>query len=227
MPADCGRRPRHIQLYRTSALRVLGQQNAQLGYFWPGACRRAAARPQRHLPPLVPSRTTHPLERPLVMLRSPYGRTKHWRSLRDETGDTIGTYDAEQAPAGARPSCACCAAGDAAPARLGTCRWSCTRCTGWTARARDINGIELSISLGEAAADAPSASERAAVSFLRLFGLDEDAPSDRLDLAQIWQPSPGGQQIGEQQPSAARSSSPRRTAVLEPAASPAGLSPCR
>jgi hypothetical protein len=65
----------------------------------------------------------------------------------------------------------------------------------------DIGDIQLSISLGEASGGRSFREVNGRqISFLRLFGLDEDAPSDRLDLSQVWQPGSAGADASGEQP---------------------------
>jgi hypothetical protein len=196
-----------IQLYRDERLSpTSGQDNAQLGYFLanatpPGGGPRHSGTFRR----LIPEQdyTVH-ASGLWVMLRSPLrGEEALALSYITETGDTIGSYDAERTPPGVTPELLLLR-GPATQHQPGTATWPMELHQVYrldSSSEVDPGDIELSISLGEAAGGRSFRDVNGRqVSFLRLFGLDEDAPSDRLDLAQLWQPGRGAGDVGGQQP---------------------------
>jgi cell surface protein SprA len=195
-----------IQLYRDERLSpASGQQSAQLGYFLanatpPGGGPRHSGTFRR----LIPEQdyTVHSSGL-WVMLRSPLRADEALAlSYVTESGDTIGTYDAEQAPAGVTPELLLLR-GPVTQHQPGTGTWPMELHQVYRLDSSsdvDASDVELSISLGEAAGGRTFRDVNGRqVSFLRLFGLDEDAPSDRLDLAQVWQPGQGGEDASGQQ----------------------------
>ncbi|NJD09549.1 MAG: hypothetical protein FIB01_03555, partial [Gemmatimonadetes bacterium] len=199
-----------IQLYRDERLSpTSGQQNAQLGYFLaeavpPGGGLRHSGTFRR----LVPEQdyTVHSSGL-WIMLRSPLRADEALAvSYITESGDTIGTYNAEQTPPGGKLPELRLLRAPVTQHQPGSGTWPLERHQVYrldSSSDGEPGDIRRSISLGEAAGGRTFREVNGRqVSFLRLFGLDEDAPSDRLDLAQIWQPGAGGgaQQAGDQQP---------------------------
>ena len=111
-----------------------------------------------------------------------------------EAGDTVGTYNPERIyRAGGRPRLRMLKATSAQhqPGRptWGTEMRQVYRVT--SAGDVDPGSVELSISLGEESAGRTFARRPNGddLSYLRLFGLDEESPSERLDESQIYRPA--------------------------------------
>src|SRR5690606_15803238 len=127
-----------------------------------------------------------------IMLRSPLRPDEALAtSFVTQSGDTIGTFDAERAPAGVTPELLLLR-GATTTHQPGSATWPMElhqvyRLDG--SSEVDPARIELLVTLGEAAGGSRFREVNGQqVSFLRLFGLDEDAPVDQLDQAQIFQP---------------------------------------
>jgi hypothetical protein len=202
-----------IQLFRQESHAFGGSQMGQPGYFQANATAVSAsgADTTRHsgiFKLLTPNEDyqVHP-SRLWLMLRQPLGQNEALAiAYVTETGDTVGTLDAERAI-------------DGTP----TLRLLRGPATGslhqpgqptWPHEVRQVyrldssNGVErssvdLRISLGELSGGITYRNLPAAagtISFLQLFGLDEDAPREQIDGARIYQPAIGA--FGEANPDA-------------------------
>jgi hypothetical protein len=184
-----------IQLYRDERPSFANpEQQAQLGYFLAEAVAvDGALRHRGQFRRLLPGEDylVHPSGL-WVMLRSPL---RHDEALAvayaTEAGGVVGTLDAERAPASAPPTLLLLR-GPSTIHQPGQATWRYEmhhvyRIDGSTGV--EPSSISLEISLGEHAAGATfKTAPSGAVTLLRLFGLDEDAPADRLDEAHVFQP---------------------------------------
>lgn len=124
-----------------------------------------------------------------------------------ESGDTVGTIGAEQAPAGVLPQLRLLRA----PASQhqpglpngGTWKYEMHQVYRLDSSSNvELSSVDLQISLGELSGgvthrEGPGGQ----ISFLKLFGLDDEAPFEKLDMAQIYQPAQSGfGQIGQNAP---------------------------
>ena len=111
-----------------------------------------------------------------------------------EAGDTVGTYNPERIyRAGGRPRLRMLKA-TSAQHQPGRPTWRTEMRQVYRVTASedvDPGSIELSISLGEESAGRTFARRANGddVTYLRLFGLDEETPSERIDESQIYRPS--------------------------------------
>ncbi|HUF69212.1 MAG TPA: cell surface protein SprA [Longimicrobiales bacterium] len=127
-----------------------------------------------------------------IMLRSALRRDEALAiAYLTESGDTVGTLNAEQSPPGTVPVLRLLRS-PAATHQPGSPTWDLEmhqvyRVVG--SSGLDPGSLQLTISLGDIVGgqtfrEAPSGQ----VTYLRLFGLDEDAPAERVDGAQVFQP---------------------------------------
>ncbi len=111
-----------------------------------------------------------------------------------QTGDTVGTYNPERVHrAGERPKLRLlkASAGNHQPGRP-TWRTEMRQVYRVSASSDIAPGsVRLSISLGDAEAGRAFARRRTGedITYLRLFGLDEEAPRDELDVSQLYVPA--------------------------------------
>ena len=111
-----------------------------------------------------------------------------------EAGDTVGTYNPERIyRAGGRPRLRMLKA-TSAQHQPGRPTWNTEMHQVYRVTSSgdvDPGSVELSISLGEESAGRTFARRPNGedLTWLRLFGLDEEAPSDRLDESQIYRPA--------------------------------------
>jgi hypothetical protein len=109
-----------------------------------------------------------------------------------ESGDTVGSVNAESAPAGTTPRLRLIRGASAAH-QPGSATWPLEmRQVYRVDGVADIDAanVQLRISLGELSAGRTFrdvSGQR--VQFLRFFGLDNDAPSDRVDAARVFRPA--------------------------------------
>jgi hypothetical protein len=183
-----------LELYRDE--RMAGfSQNAQLGYFLADA-----------LPPGGGARHTGSFRRLVqeqdyivhssglwVMLRSPLrGDEALAISFLTETGDTVGQLGAESPRPGQTPRLRLLR-GPSATHQPGSGTWPLEMRQVYRLDSStdvDLASIDLRISLGGLAGGRTFRNVLGQqLSFLRFFGLDEDAPADRIDAAQIFQPA--------------------------------------
>ncbi len=127
-----------------------------------------------------------------IMLRSPL-RTDEALAVAyvTESGDTVGQLNAEQSPTGVTPQLRLLRS-PVASHQPGQPTWpfemhQVYRMNSGTGV--DVSTVGLSISLGDLTGgrtfrDTPNGQ----VTFLRLFGLDENAPTDKIDAVQVFQP---------------------------------------
>ena len=111
-----------------------------------------------------------------------------------QSGDTIGNMQAEQSPPGVTPVLRLLR-GPVATHQPGAPTWlyemhSIYRLDSSTGV--DLNSINMVVSLGDAVGGKTfQIVNGAQLPYLKFFGMDEDAPADRIDVAQIYQPSSG------------------------------------
>ena len=127
-----------------------------------------------------------------IMLRSPLRPDEALAiSYRTERGDTIGTLDAERSPAGTTPVLRLVRS-PAATHQPGRPTWPLEMHNVYRINSSsgvDPSTIDVHISLGDIAGGQTFLeSGGRQITFLRLFGLDEDAPADRVDATQVYQP---------------------------------------
>ncbi|HSL71713.1 MAG TPA: hypothetical protein VK864_15810, partial [Longimicrobiales bacterium] len=108
-----------------------------------------------------------------------------------ESGDTIGTFNAENAN-GATPPVLKLLRGAVSNHQPGQPTWNYEMHQVYqldNTNNVDLTSIELRVSLGEISGGRTFKNVNGApLTLLRLFGLDEDAPVDQVDVAQIYQP---------------------------------------
>jgi hypothetical protein len=140
-----------------------------------------------------------------IMLRSPLRQDEALAiAYVTESGDTVGTLNAEQSPPGVTPELRLLRS-PVATHQPGSPTWDLEmhqvyRVVG--SSGLDVASLQLAISLGDIVGGQTFRQTAGGqVTFLRLFGLDEDAPADRVDAAQLFQPealaagSPTGSRI--------------------------------
>ena len=136
-----------------------------------------------------------------------------------ESGDTVGTPGAEQLPPGQTPSLFLIR-GPETSNQPNAPTWPYEMHQVYrldTSSGVDLSSVNLTISLGQASAGLTFRQVGGRrVPYLRLFGLDEDPPADRVDASQILRPSDFGQFT---------SNSFRGTFVLFPTLQPFGSPP--
>ncbi|HET9438706.1 MAG TPA: hypothetical protein VFO52_00960 [Longimicrobiales bacterium] len=185
-----------IEVYRDERPAALNQaQQASLGYFLADAY--SADRTRKH------SGQFRRLEQDVdyvvhasglwIMLRAPL-RTDEALAISyvSEIGDTIGTINAEGAPLGVTPELRLIR-GPVAMHQPGSPTWNFEMHNVYrvhTSNSVDLSTVQLTISLGEQSAGRTFVNTaQGPISYLRLFGLDEDAPAEALDVAQVFQPT--------------------------------------
>ncbi|MEJ2678763.1 MAG: hypothetical protein P8174_06785, partial [Gemmatimonadota bacterium] len=113
-----------------------------------------------------------------------------------ESGDTVGTPGAERLPPGQTPSLFLIR-GPETSNQPNASTWPYEMHQVYrldTSNGVDLPSVNLTISLGQASAGLTFRQVQGRrVPYLRLFGLDEDAPADRVDASQIFRPSDIGQ----------------------------------
>ncbi|MGH7504218.1 MAG: cell surface protein SprA, partial [Longimicrobiales bacterium] len=128
-----------------------------------------------------------------IMLRSPLRSDEALAiSYVTETGDTIGTLNAESVPAGTTPTLRLLRS-PVASHQPGRPTWDYEMHQVYRLNASsqvEQQSIDLVVSLGDAAGGQTFRDVGGQqVTFLRLFGLDDDSPADLIDGAQIYQPN--------------------------------------
>ena len=107
-------------------------------------------------------------------------------------GDTIGTMNAEGRAVGVTPELRLLR-GPTATHQPGQPTWKYEMHQVYRVHASnnvDLNTVQLTISLGEQSAGRTFVNAAGgSLSYIKLFGLDEDAPADVVDLTQVFQPS--------------------------------------
>jgi hypothetical protein len=113
-------------------------------------------------------------------------------SFLTETGDTVGRLNAEAAPPGVTPQLRLLR-GPHSTHQPGTGTWPLEMHQVYRLDSStdvDLTSIDLRISLGQLAGGQTFRDVLGQqLSFLKFFGLDEDSPADRIDVAQIYQPA--------------------------------------
>lgn len=185
-----------IEVYRDERPATLNQQQqGTLGYFLADAF--SADRTRKHsgqFKRLNPGTDYYVHASGLwIMLRAPLRADEALAiSYVSETGDTIGTMNADGSPVGVTPELRLIR-GPTAMHQPGMPTWNYELHNVYrvhSSNSVDLGSVQLTISLGEQSAGRTFASTSAGpVPYLKLFGLDEDAPADALDGAQIFQPS--------------------------------------
>ena len=183
-----------IQLYRDERLTHVST-GAQIGYFLADAVPPAGgARHTGSFRRLVPQQDYIVHASGLwVMLRSPLRADEALAvSFITQTGDTVGRINAESAPAAAsRPLRLL--RGPTSAHQPGSGTWPMEMHQVYRLDSSsdvDLSTVEMRISLGEQAGGRTFREVLGQqLSFLRFFGLDEDAPVERLDIAQVYQPA--------------------------------------
>lgn len=127
-----------------------------------------------------------------ILLRSPLRSDEALAvSYVTESGDTIGTMNAERAPPGTQPRLRLLRA-PVANHQPGRPTWPFEMHQVYRLNSSsgvDLSSVEVRISLGDLAGGRTFViASGHQVPFLKLFGLDEDAPEDAVDVAQIYQP---------------------------------------
>ncbi|MEX2281484.1 MAG: hypothetical protein WEE89_03235 [Gemmatimonadota bacterium] len=184
-----------IQIYRDERLQQNNaQQQGQPGYFLADAVA-GAVQVSGLFKRLIPEEhyAVHPSGL-WIMLRARLRDDEQLAiSYVTEGGDTIGTFNAEGVPPNAtqKPRLRLLR-GAISTHQPGSPTWDYEMHQVYRLDSSsdvDPGSIDLKISLGELSGGRTSRDVMGApVSLLRLFGLDEDAPVDQLDLAQIYQP---------------------------------------
>lgn len=184
-----------IQLYRDERPSFSNpQQQAQLGYFLADAVTAdGSLRHGGRFRRLVPGEDYLVHGSGLwIMLRSPLRPDEALAAaFVTDAGVTVGTPDAERSPAGVTPVLRLIR-GPVTIHQPGQPTWPLEMHHIYRIAAAselEPGSVELRISLGELAAGATHREIGGrSVSFLKLFGLDEDVPYERLDEARIFQP---------------------------------------
>ena len=185
-----------IQLYRDERSALAGgEQQAQLGLFLANATSDDGTLTHAgQFRRLVPDEDYLVHSSGLwIMLRSPL-RSDEALAMAyvTESGETVGTLNAEGAPAGTTPELRLLRS-PIASHQPGRPTWDYEMHQVYRLNASsqvELESVELVVSLGDAAGGRTFRDVGGRqVTFLRLFGLDEDAPTDALDVAQIWQPN--------------------------------------
>jgi hypothetical protein len=128
-----------------------------------------------------------------IMLRAPL-RTDEALAISyvTEEGDTVGTMNAEGSPVGVTPPLRLIR-GPVSMHQPGSPTWDFELHNVYrvhTSNSVDLSTVQLTISLGEQSAGRTFTNTAVGpLPYLRLFGLDEDAPAEAIDVAQVFQPS--------------------------------------
>ena len=185
-----------IEIYRDERPSALNQQQqAQLGYFLADAHMPDDSRTHRGLFKRLYQDKDYVLHPSglWIMLRAPL-RTDEALAVSyiTENGDTIGTVNAETAPPGTTPALRLLR-GPAAIHQPNFPTWKYEMHNVYrvhSASTVEASSLQLAVSLGQVTSGRTFVNTTAGqLPYIKLFGLDEDAPADVLDLAQIYQPS--------------------------------------
>jgi hypothetical protein len=128
-----------------------------------------------------------------IMLRAPLRLDEALAvSYVADDGTIIGTLNADGAPVGVTPELRLLR-GPTAMHQPGQPTWKYEMHNVYRVHSSsnvDLSTVQLTVSLGEQSAGRTFVNSASGpLSYIRLFGLDEDAPADAVDLAQIFQPS--------------------------------------
>lgn len=190
-PADGG-----IEVYRDERPAALNQaQQSALGYFLadaytPDRTRKHSGQFRRLIKDT--DYVVHPSGL-WLMLRAPLRADEALAiSYVAESGDTIGTVNAEGAPVGVTPELRLIR-GPTSMHQPGFATWDYEMHNVYRVHASnsvDLTTVQLTISLGEQTAGRTFINTPIGpVQYIKLFGLDEDAPAEALDAAQVFQPT--------------------------------------
>lgn len=171
------------------------QQQSQLGYFLADGVMPDGSRTHRGLFKRLEQGKDYFVHNSglWIMLRSPL-RSDEALAIAyvSDGGETIGTLNAESAPVGTVPSLRL-VRGPLAMHQPNFSTWDYEMHNVYRIHSSgtvQTSSIQMSVSLGQASAGRTSTTTLAGqLPYLRLFGLDEDAPTDALDLAQVFQPA--------------------------------------
>lgn len=185
-----------IQLYRDERISLTNpEQHAQLGYFLAEAISAdGTLRHSGRFRRLVPGEDYLVHASGLwLMLRSPLRPDEALAvAYLPEAGPPVGTPDAERAPAGTTPVLRLLR-GPETIHQPGQATWPFEMHHVYRLDASagvEPTSVELEISLGERSAGATHREALGlSLSYLKLFGLDEDAPFEWLDEAKLFQPA--------------------------------------
>lgn len=185
-----------IEIYRDERPSAVNQQQqAQLGYFLADAVMPDGSRKHSGLFKRLQQEKDYVLHPSglWIMLRAPLRADEALAiSYQTESGDTVGTVNAERVPAGTVPKLLLLR-GPASIHQPNFATWKYELHNVYrvhSASTVDIASIQLTISLGQLSAGRTFASTIAGqMPYIRLFGLDEDAPANALDVAQVYQPA--------------------------------------
>ena len=171
------------------------QQQAQLGYFLANAVMPDGSRTHSGQFRRLQQGRDYVLHSSglWIMLKSPLRSDEALAvSYVTETGDTVGTLNAEAVRTGGTPTLRLIR-GPAAIHQPNYVTWKYEMHNVYRVHSSssvDLNTIQLQISFGQASAGRTFATTPAGqMPYLKLFGLDEDAPANAVDVAQIYQPS--------------------------------------
>jgi hypothetical protein len=187
-----------LHLYRDERPSLINpEQRAQLGYFLAeGVAGDGVTRHRGRFRRLVPGEDyrVHPSGL-WLMLRTPLRADEALAAAYvSETGAAVGTPNAEVAPTGPPPELLLLR-GPAAMHQPGTASWLYEMHQVYRvdpANSIEPGSVELTISLGELAGGATFRDLAGRPhSLLKLFGLDEDLPAERLDEARLYRPGGG------------------------------------
>ena len=187
-----------IQIYRDERAAIAsGPQQAQLGLFLADAVSAdGALKHPGQFRRLVPDEDYIVHASGLwIMLRSPLrGDEALAVSYVTETGEEVGTLDPESSPAGTTPVLRLLRS-PVASHQPGRPTWDYEMHQIYRLNASsdvELTSIDMTVSLGDEAGGRTFVNVGGGqVQFLKLFGLDEDAPADLIDNAQIFQPGRG------------------------------------
>ncbi|HEX6559424.1 MAG TPA: hypothetical protein VF021_08170, partial [Longimicrobiales bacterium] len=187
-----------IEIYRDERPSINNQQQqAQLGYFLADAQMPDSSRKHTGLFRRLQQGKDYVLHPSglWLMLRAPLRADEALAiSYIAESGDTIGTPNAEHAPAGTTPTLRL-VRGPLAMHQPDQPTWKYEMHNVYRVHSSssvDLASIQLTISLGQLSAGRTFANTAVGqMPYLKLLGLDEDAPANVLDIAQVYQPTPG------------------------------------
>lgn len=184
-----------IEVYRDERPSAVNQQQqAQLGYFLADAVMPDGSRKHSGLFKRLQQDKDYVLHPSglWIMLRAPLRADEALAiSYQTENGDTVGTVNAERTPPGTVPKLLL-VRGPAPIHQPNFATWKYELHNIYRVHSSstvDIPSIQLTVSLGQLSAGRTFVSTVAGqLPYIRLFGLDEDAPANALDVAQVFQP---------------------------------------
>lgn len=184
-----------IEVYRDERPSAINQQQqAQLGYFLADAVMPDGARKHSGMFKRLEQGRDYELHPSglWIMLRAPLRQDEALAvSYVTESGDTVGTVNAERTPVGVVPQLMLIR-GPAAIHQPNFVTWKYELHNVYRVHSSstvDPATIQMTVSLGQVSAGRTFANTVAGqMPYLKLFGLDEDAPTNALDVAQVYQP---------------------------------------